>query len=140
LSEDYLARIRLADLFLDTLYYNAHATASDALWAGVPVLTCSGSTFASRVAGSLLEAVGLPELITSSLADYEALAVRLARNPALLSELRQKLARQRETFPLFNTERFTRHIEAAYTTMWERSQRGEPPQSFAVAPIGMMHG
>jgi predicted O-linked N-acetylglucosamine transferase (SPINDLY family) len=88
----------------------------------------------------LLEAVGLPELITSSLADYESLAVRLARNPALLSELRQKLARQRETFPLFNTERFTRHIEAAYTTMWERSQRGEPPQSFAVAPIGMMHG
>jgi predicted O-linked N-acetylglucosamine transferase (SPINDLY family) len=134
-NEGHLARIRLADLFLDTLYYNAHATASDALWAGVPVLTCSGSTFASRVAGSLLKAIGLPELITSSLADYEALAFKLARDPALLSSLRQKLTRQRETCPLFNTERFTRHIEAAYTTMWERSQRGEPPQSFAVAAI-----
>jgi predicted O-linked N-acetylglucosamine transferase (SPINDLY family) len=133
-SEDHLARHRLADLFLDTIPYNAHATASDALWAGVPVLTCSGATFASRVAGSLLTAVGLPELITHSLEDYEALALKLARDPALLASLRQKLARNRETHALFDTARFTRHIEAAYTTMWERSQRGEPPQSFAVTP------
>jgi predicted O-linked N-acetylglucosamine transferase (SPINDLY family) len=133
-SEDHLARHRLADLFLDTYYCNAHTTASDALWVGVPVLTCSGATFAGRVAGSLLTAVGLPELITHSLDDYEALALKLARDPMLLAALRQKLARHRETYPLFNTERFARHIEAAYIEMWERCQRGEPPQSFAVAP------
>ena len=134
-TEEHLARQRLADLFLDTLYYNAHTTASDALWAGLPVVTCLGATFASRVAGSLLTAIGLPELITRSLDDYEALALKLARDPALLSSLRQKLARHRETYPLFNTERFTRHIEAAYIEMWERCRRGEPPQSFAVVPI-----
>ena len=134
-NEDHLARIRLADLFVDTLYYNAHVTAADALWAGVPVLTCPGATFASRVAGSLLGAVGLPELITTSLSDYETLALRLARDAALLSSLRQKLARNRATFPLFDTARFARHIEAAYVTMWERSRRGEPPSGFAVAPI-----
>jgi len=132
LDEDHLARLRLADLFLDTRYYNAHATAAGALWAGVPVLTCAGSTYAARVAGSLLHAVGLPELVTNSVADYEALALRLARDPALLSDLRQKLARNRTTHPLFDTERFTRHLESAYTTMWERTQRREPPESFAV--------
>jgi protein O-GlcNAc transferase len=135
LNEDHLARLRLADLFLDTLYYNAHATACDALWAGLPVLTCAGSTFASRVAGSLLSAVGLPELITCSLAEYEALALKLARDPALLGSIREKLARNRETYPLFDTARFTRHIEAAYIGMWERSQRGEPPLAFDVAPM-----
>jgi len=135
LNEDHLARIRNADLFLDTLYYNAHATTADALWAGVPVLTCAGETFASRVAGSLLMAVGVPELMTHSLADYEALALRLAREPDRLASLRQKLAAYRTTCPLFNTQRFTRHLEAAYATMWERSQRGETPQSFAVTPI-----
>jgi predicted O-linked N-acetylglucosamine transferase (SPINDLY family) len=139
-NEDHLARARLADIFLDTLYYNAHTTASDALWAGVPVLTCPGSTFASRVAGSLLHAVGMPELITRSLQDYEALALKLARDPALLASLRRKLAHNRERYPLFNTGRFTRHIEAAYTAMWERHQRGEPPESFAVAPMGRERG
>jgi predicted O-linked N-acetylglucosamine transferase (SPINDLY family) len=134
-NEDHLARIRLADLFVDTLHYNAHVTAADALWAGVPVLTCSGATFASGVAGSLLGAVGLPELITTSLSDYEMLALRLARDPALLSALRQKLARNRTSFPLFDTARFTRHVEAAYATMLERSRRGEPPRGFAVAPV-----
>jgi protein O-GlcNAc transferase len=134
-NEDHLARVRLADLFVDTLHYNAHMTAADALWAGVPVLTCSGATFASRVAGSLLGAVGLPELITTSLADYETLALRLARDPALLLALRQKLARNRATFPLFDTARFTRHVEAAYTTMWKKSRCGEPPCGFAVAPM-----
>jgi predicted O-linked N-acetylglucosamine transferase (SPINDLY family) len=135
LNEDHLARLRHADLFLDTTPYNAHATACDALWAGVPVLTCSGASFASRVAGSLLGAVGLPELITGSLADYQALALKLARDPALLASLRQKLARNRNNHPLFDTARFTRHLEAAYTLMWERTQRGEPPESFSVAPI-----
>ncbi len=127
-NEDHLARLRLRDLFLDTLYYNAHTTACDALWAGLPVVTHPGPTFASRVAGSLLNAVGLPELIAPSLEDYEALALKLAREPALLAAMRQKLARNRERYPLFDTKRFTRHIEAAYRTMWERAQRGEPPQ------------
>jgi protein O-GlcNAc transferase len=139
-NADHLARLRLADIFLDTLYYNAHTTASDALWAGVPVLACPGSTFASRVAGSLLHAVGLPELVTRSLADYEALASKLAREPALLGSLRRKLAHNRDRYPLFDTARFTRHIEAAYTAMWERAQRGEPPTSFAVAPTGTTRG
>jgi predicted O-linked N-acetylglucosamine transferase (SPINDLY family) len=133
LNEDHLARVGLADLFLDTLHYNAHATAADALWAGVPVVTCPGEAFASRVAGSLLTAVGLPELITTSLAEYEALALRLARDPARLGALRQRLERNRSSHPLFDTERFTRHLEAAFTIMWERAERGEPPQSFAVA-------
>ena len=136
LNEDHLARAGLADLFLDTLYYNAHTTAADALWAGVPVLTCPQTTFASRVAGSLLGAVGLPELIAPSLPDYEVLALGLARNPDQLAALRARLARNRNTFPLFDTDRFTRHIEAAYTTMWERAERGEQPQSFAVSPLG----
>jgi protein O-GlcNAc transferase len=131
-NEDHLARLRLADLFLDTGPYNAHTTAADALWAGVPVLTCPGSTFASRVAGSLLGAVGLPELIGGSLADYEALALRLASDPPRLSALRAKLARNRDLHPLFDTARFTRNIEAAYTAMWERAERGEPPRSFEV--------
>jgi protein O-GlcNAc transferase len=132
---DHLARQRHADLFLDTLPYNAHTTASDALWAGLPVLTCLGQTFAGRVAASLLKAVGLPELITTSLENYEALAVRLAREPALLASMKAKLARNRSTHPLFDTARFTRHIEAAYTTMWQRYQAGEPPRAIAVEPI-----
>jgi len=130
-----MARIGLADLFVDTLPYNAHTTASDALWAGVPVLTCLGDTFAGRVAGSLLKAVGLDELITNSLEDYETLALKLAKDRALLASLRDKLARNREAYPLFDTARFTRHIEAAYMTMWERYQRGETPEHFVVAPI-----
>jgi predicted O-linked N-acetylglucosamine transferase (SPINDLY family) len=134
-NEDHLARLGLADLFLDTLHYNAHATAADALWAAVPVLTCAGTTFASRVAGSLLDSVGLPELVTTSLAEYEALALRLARDAELLSAVRSRLARNRSICPLFDTDRFRRHIEAAYTTMWERVERGEPPQSFSVDPI-----
>jgi predicted O-linked N-acetylglucosamine transferase (SPINDLY family) len=99
------------------------------------VLTCPGATFASRVAGSLVSAVGMPELITATLADYEALALRLARDPERLAAMRRKLAGNLQSFPLFDTERFTRHIEAAYTTMWERAERGERPESFAVAPI-----
>jgi predicted O-linked N-acetylglucosamine transferase (SPINDLY family) len=132
---DHLARQRHADLFLDTLPYNAHTTASDALWAGLPLVTCLGETFAGRVAASLLKAVGLPELITTSLEDYEALALKLARDPTLLASIKAKLARNRSTHPLFNTARFTRHVEAAYTTMWQRQQNDASPQAFAVEPI-----
>jgi protein O-GlcNAc transferase len=133
--DDHLARHRLADLFLDTLPFNAHVTASDALWTGLPLITCLGSTFAARVAGSLLYAVGLPELVTTSLADYEALAIRLARDPALLGAVKTKLAAQRHNHALFDTGRYRRHIEAAYAAMYDRHLRGEPPASFAVAPI-----
>lgn len=133
--DEHLARHRLADLFLDTLPYNAHTTASDALWAGLPVLTCMGSTFPGRVAGSLLIAVGLPELVTHSLANYEALALELATTPAMLSGIQARLVRNRTNDPLFDTDRFRRHIESAYITMWERVQRGEPPSSFSVRPF-----
>jgi protein O-GlcNAc transferase len=133
--EDHLARYRLADLFLDTLPYNAHTTASDALWAGLPVLTCAGPTFAGRVAGSLLTAIGLSELITNSLKEYEAMALKLAREPLLHASLRGKLAKNRDTAPLFNTMRTTRHIEAAYLKMWDRHERGEEPVTFAVDPL-----
>ena len=129
---DHLARYRLVDLFLDTLPFNAHTTACDALWAGVPVLTCLGSTFVGRVAASLLSAVGLPELITNSMEEYEALALNLATDPALLAGIKAKLERHRDTHPLFDSRRFTRHVETAFTQMWQRSQRGQPPASFAV--------
>jgi protein O-GlcNAc transferase len=132
--ERHLARHRVADLFLDTLPYGAHTTASDALWAGLPVLTCCGDTFAGRVAASLLSAVGLPELVTHNLGDYEALALRLAQDSSLLTGLQTKLARNRDSRPLFNSKSFTRHLEAAYATMWNIWQSGEKPQSFSVAP------
>jgi predicted O-linked N-acetylglucosamine transferase (SPINDLY family) len=137
---DYLAQYQLADLFLDTIPFNGGTTASDALWSGLPIVTCSGEAFAARMAGSLLNAVGLPEMVTANLADYEALALKLARDPAMLAEIKAKLARNRDTTPLFDTARFTRHIEAAYTTMWEKWQRGEAPQSFSVAPIDTSSG
>jgi predicted O-linked N-acetylglucosamine transferase (SPINDLY family) len=130
---EHLARHRLADLFVDTLPYNAHTTASDALWAGLPVLTCAGRTFAARVAGSLLHAVGLPELVTESLEAYEREALALAAEPERLAALRTRLARNRATAPLFDTDRFRRHLEAAYRTMWELHQRGEPPRRFGVS-------
>ena len=132
---DHLARLQLADLFLDTLPFNAGTTASDALWAGVPLVTCAGESFAARMAGSLVRAVGLPELITKSLPDYEALAFRLATTPDLLGEIKARLAQNRTTFPLFDTERFCRNLESAYVSMWQRYQRGEPPKGFAVKPV-----
>jgi predicted O-linked N-acetylglucosamine transferase (SPINDLY family) len=134
--EDHLARHRLADLFLDTLPYGAHTTASDALWAGLPVLTCLGTTFAGRVAASLLHAIGLPELITHSLDEYASLALGLAADRTRLAMIKDKLARNRPNFALFDAHRFRRHIEAAYVGMWERHQRGDPPASFAVSAIG----
>jgi protein O-GlcNAc transferase len=133
--EDHLARHRLAGFLLDTLPYNAHTTTSDALWAGLPVVTCQGSSFAGRVAGSLLRAAGLPELITESLEDYEALALDLARDETRLAAIKAKLAHNRESCPLFDAARFRRHIESAYETMWARHLRGERPAGFAVAPV-----
>jgi predicted O-linked N-acetylglucosamine transferase (SPINDLY family) len=113
----HLARHQLADLFLDTLPYNAHTTCSDALWAGLPVVTCYGAAFHGRVAASLLKAIDLPELVTTRPEDYEALALDLARNPALLKATRDKLRRNRLTTPLYDSERFRRNIEAAYEAM-----------------------
>jgi protein O-GlcNAc transferase len=132
--KDHLARQRLADLFVDTLPFNAHTTASDALWAGLPVLTCRGISFPGRVAASLLSAVRLPELATDDLREYEALALRLATDASLLGGFRQRLAQTRSTCPLFDTDRFRRHVENAYTTMWELERRGESPRSFSVEP------
>lgn len=129
---DHLVRLRLADLFLDTLPFNAGTTASDTLWAGLPLLTCAGEAFAARMAGSLLRAVGLPELITSNLKAYESRALELARQPALLQSLRQRLVENRSTSPLFDTTRFIRHLESAYLEMWQRHTRGENPASFSV--------
>jgi predicted O-linked N-acetylglucosamine transferase (SPINDLY family) len=132
-AEAHLARLSLADLFLDTHPYNAHTTAIDALWAGVPMVTMLGGSFASRVAASALKAAGLPELIAGSSAEYEALALDLARDAAALAAVRAKLATNRLTCALFDTGGFTRDLEALFTTMWQRHQRGEPPAGFAVA-------
>jgi predicted O-linked N-acetylglucosamine transferase (SPINDLY family) len=124
---DHLARLRLADLFLDTLPYNAHTTASDALWAGLPVLTRIGETLAGRVAASLLTVIELPELITLTPQEYENLAIELATNEAKLENLKRKLAKNRLTTPLFDTQLFTQHIEAAYAAMYERYQSDLTP-------------
>jgi protein O-GlcNAc transferase len=138
--EDHLARHHLADLFLDTLPYNAHTTASDALWMGLPVLTCPGTTFAGRVAASLLFAAGLEELITPSLEGYEAMALKLAQDRSSLNSLRERVESSRYSGRLFDTTLFTRHIESAYAQMWERSQRGEQPIGFAVEPFARSSG
>ncbi len=128
----HLARHRLADLFLDTLPVNAHTTASDSLWAGVPVVTCLGTTFAGRVAASLLRAADLADLVTDSLDAYEAVALSLARDPARLGAVRRRLAVARGAATLFDTDRSRRHLEAAYVRMWERHLQGEPPVAFVV--------
>jgi predicted O-linked N-acetylglucosamine transferase (SPINDLY family) len=133
---DHLARQKLADLFLDTLPYNAHVTALDALWVGLPVLTCAGRSFPGRVAGSLLQAIGLPELITSDLDTYEALALKLTREPELLAEYRARLSGNISTAPLFDSLRFTRNLEAAYTTMLDRWHSGADPEAFTVGDVG----
>jgi predicted O-linked N-acetylglucosamine transferase (SPINDLY family) len=129
---EHLARHRCADLCLDTLPYNAHTTASDALWAGLPLLTCRGETFAGRVAASLLENVGLPELITTTLDNYERRAIELATVPQMLAAIRQKLAANRLTTPLFDTALFTGHLEAAYIAMSERYKAGLAPDHIEV--------
>lgn len=131
----HLARHAHADLLLDNLPYNAHTTTSDALWAGVPVVTCMGQAFAGRVAASLLNAVGLPELVTHSLPEYEAQALRLATNPHELQRMRAHLKAVRSSTPLFDTERFTRDLESAYVHMHERRLQGLPPEGFAVPEV-----
>ena len=131
---EHLARHRLADLFLDTLPYNAHTTASDALWAGLPLVTCAGRSFAARVAASLLGAVGLPELATSSLEAYRDLALALARDPDRLGALRDKLTANLATAPLFDTDRTRRQVEMAFEVAWRRRLAGLEPRSFDVPP------
>jgi predicted O-linked N-acetylglucosamine transferase (SPINDLY family) len=131
--ERHLARHACADLMLDTSPYGAHTTAADALWTGLPVITWTGACFAARVAASLLHAVGLPELVAASREDYKALALRLARDPARLRQLRARLEQARGTAPLFDAARFTRNLERAYLTMMERQRAGLPPEAFAVA-------
>jgi predicted O-linked N-acetylglucosamine transferase (SPINDLY family) len=130
--QEYLARIPAADLFLDTFPYNAHTTAADALWAGVPVLTCAGETFASRVAGSMLAAAGLPELITRRLDEYESLALRLVRSAGELAALRARLVAAREIAPLFDTPSYVRHLEAAFLRMDEIRRGGASPRPIAI--------
>jgi protein O-GlcNAc transferase len=133
-QEDYLARFRTMDLFLDTLPYNAGTTASDALWAGLPVLTCAGQAFAGRVAASLLNAIELPELVTSTTEQYEEMAVQLGENPELLGEIKRKLALNRLKTALFDTRLFTKHLEIAYTRVQERHRAGLAPQTIFVTP------
>jgi predicted O-linked N-acetylglucosamine transferase (SPINDLY family) len=130
---EHLARHRLADLFLDALPCNAHTTASDALWAGLPVVTAIGETFSGRVAASLLIAMGLPELVTRNFDEYAQLALTLAHERARLAELRDKIARQRDVAPLFDTRRYTDGLERAFETMIEIARSGERPRAFAVA-------
>ena len=131
---DHLNRIQLADLFLDTLPYNAHTTTSDALRMALPVLTCIGESFASRVAASLLNAVNLPELITTTQAQYESLAIDLALHPEKLKALKDKLANNLPTAPLYNTPLFTQHLESAYLSMYDRYQNGLDPEHIYVEP------
>jgi protein O-GlcNAc transferase len=133
--EDHLARQKNADLFLDTLPYNAQTTAVDALWAGLPVVTCLGEAFSGRVAASILTAIGLPELITASLEEYEALAGALARDPRRLQQTKDRLARNRHTHPLFDTARYTRHLEAAFEQMLRMHRAGEAPRHFSVGQL-----
>jgi predicted O-linked N-acetylglucosamine transferase (SPINDLY family) len=130
---EYLARYRLADLFLDTFPYNAGTTASDALWAGLPVLTLSGKTFASRMAGSILKAIDLPELVTHTIAEYENLAEQLATNKPKLKAIQTKVADNRMSTPLFDSPRTTKNIEKAYQIMYERYLEGKNPKSINLA-------
>jgi predicted O-linked N-acetylglucosamine transferase (SPINDLY family) len=129
---EHLARQRQADLFLDTLPYNAHTTTSDALWAGLPVLTCLGTAFPGRVAASLLHACGLGDMVTPDLPSYATAALRFARDPQALKEVRERLARNRLTTPLFDTQRLRANLETAYLEMQRRQQAGLPPEGFSV--------
>ena len=130
---EHLARQRLADLFLDTLPVNAHTTASDALWSGLPVLTAPGQAFASRVAASLLLALGLPELVADDLQSYERIALELASEPERLNALRSRLAFEGSIHPLADVDRFRVPLESAFKTMVGRARQGLPPQAFRVA-------
>ncbi len=135
---EHLARLALADLFVDTFHYNAHTTCSDALWAGLPVLTLAGGTFASRVAASLLVTIGLPELVAPDVDAYESLALALAASPERLADLRRRLQAQRTRTPLFDTPRYTRQLEAAFEAMWTRHEQGLAPTNIAL-PTSCAH-
>ena len=130
--EKYLAQFRQADLFLDTFIYNAGATASNALWAGLPVLTKSGKSYTSRMAGSLLNAIGLPELITTTDEEYESLALDLAQNREKLNRIRNTLLRNLKTNPLFNTERYTRNLELGFEMAYDFHWQGKGPEHIIV--------
>jgi protein O-GlcNAc transferase len=130
--DEHLARQRLADLFLDTFAFNAHTTATEALWAGLPIVTKLGKGFAARVAGGLLNAVDLPELITETEEDYEALILKLATNPTKLAKIKEKLANNRLNQPLFNTELYTRHLENGYQQAYQNYFDGNLPQTIMV--------
>jgi len=132
---EHLTRQALADLFLDTLPYNAGATASHALWAGVPVLTCMGEAFPGRMAASLLRAIGLPEMVTETAAEYVAAAVALAFDGERYREVRERLVRNRLVAPLFDVARFCRNLERAYTALYDRQQMGMAPETVEVARI-----
>lgn len=129
---DHLARHKFADLFIDTFNCNAHTTASDALWVGLPVVTMLGKSFAARVAGSLLTAIDLPELITTDVQEYEELITTLAKNPEALKKIREKLVENKLTKPLFDTKKFTQHLETGYTQAFEKYKNGEPPENIVV--------
>jgi predicted O-linked N-acetylglucosamine transferase (SPINDLY family) len=131
--EEHLARHDFADLFLDTFPYNAHTTASDALWAGLPVLTLMGHTFPGRVAASLLNNMGMTELIADTLEEYEALAIELAMSSSKLAEIKWKLANSRMTTPLFDTPCFTKNLESTYIKMYERHQADLSPEHMSIA-------
>jgi predicted O-linked N-acetylglucosamine transferase (SPINDLY family) len=132
---DHMSRYRRCDLYLDTLLYNGHTTASDALWAGCPVLTTLGNTYQTRVAASLLHAMGLSDLVAPSPAAYEDLAVRIGHDADLRASLRKRVEANRATSVLFDTPRFTRHLEAAFERMWDAYVDGRPPVSFDVPPL-----
>ena len=131
-----LARLGLADLALDTRIVNGAITTSDALWSGVPVVTLQGDHFASRMSASILAAVGLPEMVTTSLADYESLAVRMASHPRDLARVKRTLAHNRSTKPLFNTSLFVKHLEYAYEQMWQNFMTGDHPGRIRVPELG----
>jgi predicted O-linked N-acetylglucosamine transferase (SPINDLY family) len=139
-AAEHLARYALADLFLDNLPVNAHTTASEALWSGLPVVTCAGEIFVGRVAGSLLHACGLPELVARSLDEYHALALRLATDWPALTAIRERLARDRFSLPLFDIERYARDLEAAFIHMLDLHRQDRPPEPFAVADLRVGSG
>ena len=135
LMSDHLARYAIGDLFLDTHPYNAHTTAVDSLKAGVPVLTLVGQSFASRVAASLLNAMGLSELITTNQENYEAMAIELAKNPKKIADIKQKIIENRLTSPLFDTPLFTKNLEAAYIKMYERYHADLEPDHIVIKSV-----
>ena len=129
---DHLARHKLADLFIDTFPYSAHTTCSDSLWSGLPLVTLMGNSFASRVGGSLLKAIGLKDLITTTLTEYENLNLELANNPKKLKHIRKKLENNKFKMPLFDTKTYTKNLESAYTKIYERYHEDKSPKNILI--------